>query len=165
MSTELFTFFWDGPFSQWYPAKFTASCIKFNCAEQFMMWSKATTFDDLATARLIMEKRDPRLQKQLGRKVKDFDPEIWDKIKNKVVEEASFFKFSQNPLLLQRLYETEGTTLVEASPYDKIWGIGLAADDPKAENRSTWQGQNLLGEILTEVRGDFMNGNYGPSLF
>ena len=66
--------------------------------------------------------------------------------------QGNYAKFTQNPDLLKTLIDTIGTTLVEASPYDKVWGIGLAEDDPKALNRETWEGTNWLGEVLTDLR-------------
>lgn len=155
---EQFTFFWNGPFSQWYPSTFTMGANTFTRAEQAMMYGKAVLFRDIPVAIEIMNTDDPKVQKALGRKVKNFDPQIWDRYKRTIVYQANHAKFTQNPTLLKALLDTRGTTLVEASPYDRVWGIGLAEHDPLALNRETWKGQNLLGEILTELREDLIKG-------
>lgn len=149
---EKFTLFWDGPFSQWYPSSFTVNHLKFNCAEQFMMYAKALLFHDLETAEEILQATSPKDQKALGRKIRNFDAEIWALFREGIVYTGSYAKFTQNPTLQEILLATQGTTLVEASPYDKIWGIGLGENDPQALSRATWKGLNLLGETLTRVR-------------
>lgn len=149
---EKFTLFWDGPFSQWYPSEFTVHDLKFNCAEQFMMYGKAILFGDLETASNILEAVSPKEQKALGRTIQNFDEGVWGLFREGVVYTASYAKFTQNPELQEGLLATKGTTLVEASPYDKIWGIGLSESDPRARNRAEWDGLNLLGETLTRVR-------------
>lgn len=152
---EKFTFFWNGPFSQWHPSPFEALDRRFTCAEQFMMYCKADAMEDFETAEKIMQTSDPKQQKALGRQVKNFDVELWENISFYVVSIGSVHKFQQNPVLLEELLATKGTTLVEASPYDKIWGIGLAANDPRALDRTKWLGENRLGNILTQVRDKY----------
>jgi ribA/ribD-fused uncharacterized protein len=154
--TEKFTFFYGGPFSQWYKAPFYVGGHTYNCAEQFMMASKASIFNDTETFDLIMAETNPRLQKALGREVKNFDPEKWDRIASAVVFNGNFYKFSQNADIKEILLRTAGTTIVEASPKDTIWGIGLAADDPRAQDRSQWLGKNRLGYVLTRLREHFL---------
>lgn len=149
---EKFTLFWDGVFSQWYPSKFTVNHLKFNCAEQFMMYGKAILFHDFETAELILQAASPKDQKALGRKIRNFDQDIWMLFREGIVYTGSYAKFTQTSTLQEILLATKGTTLVEASPYDKIWGIGLSENDPNALNRATWNGLNLLGETLTRVR-------------
>ena len=151
MSKE-YTFFWSGPFSQWYPSKFTVGELTFNCAEQFMMYSKATFFGDKETAELIMQSTNPKEQKALGRKVKNFDAEKWNDVAKAFVYTGNMEKFNQNPKLKQILLDTDGTTLVEASPYDKIWGIGLDEKTAKVTPVEKWPGTNWLGEVLTSLR-------------
>ena len=158
---EEFTFFWDGPFSQWEPCYFEIDGIEYNCAEQFMMAEKAKLFGDLDTLEMIMDTDVPRTQKALGRQVSGFVKEIWEDDEEtesgqpycwEVVWRGSMAKFSQNEHLLNALLSTDGTTIVEASPEDHIWGIGLAEGHPGCYSRHTWQGQNWLGEVLTNVR-------------
>lgn len=149
---ENFTLFWHGPFSQWHQCKFTIAEVEYNSAEQYMMAEKAKLFNDEETLAKIMSTISPRTQKSLGRKVKNFDPEIWQNNAKCIVFKGNIAKFSQNQELLDQLINTQGTTLVEASPFDRIWGIGLGPDHQNAKNRSKWRGKNWLGEILTEVR-------------
>lgn len=150
--SEQFTFFWRGPFSQWHRCSFTVDGVTYNCAEQYMMHQKALFFEDNDTAKKIMEATNPKIQKALGRKVTPFDEHKWSGVARDVVLKGNLAKFKQNPDLLEKLLSTTGTTLVEASPYDKIWGIGLAEDDPKAQDRTTWRGKNWLGQVLTAAR-------------
>jgi ribA/ribD-fused uncharacterized protein len=149
---ETFTLFWNGPFSQWHPCEFVINHLKFNCAEQFMMYSKAILFSDNQTAEKILQTASPKEQKDLGRKVHNFDEEVWIMFCDGIVYTGSHAKFTQDLDLQEMLLATKGTTLVEASPYDKIWGIGLSESDPKAKIRTEWNGQNRLGETLTRVR-------------
>lgn len=156
MDTERYTFFWGGPFSQWHMRTFHVDGLPYSCAEQYMMDMKASLFKDRKTAELIYQATSPKEMKRLGRLVQGFDPVIWEQKAFNIVKVANLSKFSQNPDLWDLLEATVGTTLVEASPYDKVWGIGLAADDPRAQNRDTWQGRNLLGQALTQVRDELL---------
>lgn len=153
-----FTFFFTeaSPFSQWYRCSFTVDGHTFNCAEQYMMHGKATLFGDSETATKILAADHPREHKALGRKVTAFDDATWKRERERIVRAGNHAKFTQNAELRELLLATEGTTLVEASPYDKIWGIGLAATDPRAQDPAQWKGQNLLGKILTELRDQLL---------
>jgi ribA/ribD-fused uncharacterized protein len=159
LEPERFTFFWDGPFSQWEYAEFTVDGVEYNCAEQFMMAEKARLFGDSDTLRWIMESDDPRTQKKLGRVVDGFERRVWEAEDDDgiphccaIVWRGNHAKFTQNEHLLELLLDTAGTTLVEASPEDSLWGIGLSEDDPRAHDRTTWAGLNWLGETLTDLR-------------
>lgn len=156
---EQFTLFWNGPFSQWEPSIFVMDGVEYNCCEQYMMAEKARLFGDEGTLDEILEAEDPGRQKALGRQVSNFDIDIWQEEEDNgqphcwnIVWRGNMAKFSQNPHLLKRLLKTKGTTLVEASPYDLIWGIGLKASDSRAHNRENWPGKNWLGEVVTAVR-------------
>jgi ribA/ribD-fused uncharacterized protein len=150
----MFTFFFTeaSPFSQWYRCRFVVGQNTFNCAEQFMMHGKALLFGDAAVAAQVLAADHPREHKALGRKVKAFDDATWKRERERIVLEGNRAKFTQNPQLLELLLATRGTTLVEASPYDRIWGIGLAATSPRAQDPTQWRGQNLLGKLLTALR-------------
>ena len=151
---EEFTFFWHGPFSQWYMRDFIVKDVTYNCAEQYMMAHKARLFGDDDMYAQIMTSSNPKDQKRLGRQVRNYREEIWgtyDGYARITVRDANMAKFTQHTDLRAKLLGTTGT-LVEASPYDKIWGIGLREDGPRALNRYTWLGTNWLGYILTEVR-------------
>ena len=153
MIEEKYTFFWNGPFSQWDESPFMAlDGLMYNCAEQFMMGQKALLFQDEETFKKIMTTTNPREQKKLGRQVKNFNPIIWNTMSTLFVYDANLFKFSQNEKHREALLATGDTILVEASPYDKIWGVSLSEDDPRINDMSTWQGQNRLGFILTRIR-------------
>jgi ribA/ribD-fused uncharacterized protein len=153
-----YTFFFTeaSPFSQWYRCAFTVDGNAFGCAEQFMMHGKAVLFGDAAMAARILAATHPREHKALGRKVASFDDAIWRREREGIVRAGSHAKFTQNADLRALLLATRGTTLVEASPYDRIWGIGLAATSPNANDPTKWRGQNLLGKILTALREDLL---------
>lgn len=157
---EKFTFFWNGPFSQWEECEFEIDGITYNCAEQYMMAMKANMFKDDDTLDRIMEADHPREQKKLGRLVKGFNADRWNAVAKEIVYEGNYAKFTQNDDLLKKLLATKGTTLVEASPYDCIWGIGLKETDKAAKDRSKWRGTNWLGEILTGLREDLIDEGY-----
>ncbi len=156
MSSYTFFFTEASPFSQWYRCTFAVGGTTFNCAEQFMMHGKAMLFDDAAVATEILAATHPRDHKALGRKVKHFDDGAWRRQRETIVMAGNRAKFTQNPELRELLVATKGTTLVEASPYDKSWGIGLAATDPRAQDQAQWKGHNLLGNILTALRNELL---------
>jgi ribA/ribD-fused uncharacterized protein len=156
VSKEQFTFFWHGPFSQWHGCRFKIDGIIYNCAEQYMMAQKAVLFKDEDALAKIMATGSPRIQKGLGRKVRGFNPSKWDACSREIVYRGNWAKFTQNDDLQELLLATKGTTIVEASPSDSIWGIGLGEDDPRAWDRKTWRGKNWLGEVLTRVRDDIL---------
>lgn len=124
----------------------------FVTGEQAMMWKKAMLFDDSEIAAAIQEAQDPGKQKALGRKVRGFDEATWDAHKRQIVTEVSRAKYLQNKGLRRKLFQTAPKKLVEASPFDVIWGIGLDAADAQNTTEEYWPGQNLLGQILTQVR-------------
>lgn len=160
-----FLFFWgrqaspDGnltasSLSQWWPSEFKESIETYRCAEQYMMASKARLFGDTAILSDIMKSYDPKTVKALGRKVKNFDETIWDRVKYGVVLNGSYLKFSQNKPLRDFLLSTKDKILVEASPYDAVWGIKMSASDEGAYNPLKWKGENLLGFALMEARDE-----------
>lgn len=111
---------------------------------------------DQDNAEIIMALDVPYEIEQLGKKVKNFNAERWEKARQAIVERGNTEKFSQNEALKAILFDTFPKTLVEANPLDDIWGIGLTREDKRAWNQLTWKGQNLLGEILTKVRSKLM---------
>ena len=138
--------------SQWYDSSFKIDGILYQTSEQYMMSKKALLFNDNEANLKIMEEKDPKVYKELGRQVKGFSPKIWDEKKFKIVVEGNLAKFSQNEKLKQYLLNTKDKILVEASPYDKIWGIGMDENDKDILNPEKWKGQNLLGKALMKVR-------------
>ena len=137
--------------SQWFQRDFIIDNLTYRNAEQYMMAKKALLFNDEEIFQKIMAETSPKKIKALGRKVKGFNPDVWDENAERFVYEANLAKFSQNEDLKEFLLSTKGI-IVEASPYDKIWGIGLKSSDPKALSRDTWNGENKLGFVLTRVR-------------
>lgn len=138
--------------SQWFPAPFRVEGTAFPTAEHFMMWSKGNLFGDAETAQAVLAAGSPASAKQLGRQVRGFVEATWVVHRRQIVVRASVEKFSQNPELGSFLAQTGTKLLVEASPTDRIWGIGLSASDQGAENPLQWQGLNLLGFALMEAR-------------
>ncbi len=139
-------------FSQWYPTPILIDETRYATAEHWMMASKARLFKDDEILAQILESTDPKEAKALGRKVKNFDGVRWMNEARRFVTEGNVAKFGQNSDLKAFLLRTGDAVLVEASPNDSIWGIGLKADDKRAKHPSTWQGQNLLGFALMDVR-------------
>lgn len=142
----------DSCLSNWWLKDFSIQGITYCCVEQFMMASKARMFDDAEMEGKIMECQDPKLMKQMGRKIKNFDAKVWDDVKYLVVLNGNWCKFSQNPELRRFLVSTGDIFLAEASPYDSVWGIKLSKKSSMCKNPLFWKGQNLLGFALTEVR-------------
>ena len=154
-----FVFFWnpdptpEGRLSQWWPADFAVDGVTYCCMEQYMMAEKARVFGDGPILSRILASADPGEIKALGRQVAGFDGRVWDVHKYTVVLEGNFQKFLQNPELKRLLLDTGERVLTEASPYDRIWGIGLGREEPDAALPPRWLGQNLVGFALMEVRG------------
>ncbi|MBQ2363197.1 MAG: NADAR family protein [Bacteroidaceae bacterium] len=144
-------------FSQWYDVYFEVDGIQYHTTEQYMMASKARLFGDEDTLKEIMNATNPSEYKKLGRKVKGFEPTLWDEKKLDIVVEGNKAKFGQNPELKEYLLSTDDAILVEASPYDNIWGIGLDRDTAINGKVEDWKGQNLLGCALMEVRDYLRN--------
>jgi hypothetical protein len=152
-------FFLKGFLSQWFNSPFTATHeafgkpVDFKNCEQFMMASKAVIFDDVESFEKIMAAgANPRIAKDLGRKVKNFDHNVWDQVKLAVVTMGNTFKFTQNPQLAIQLKMTHGYVLLEANLYDKVWGTGVDIDDPRLVDMLEFPGENLLGRALMQVR-------------
>lgn len=157
--TDTMVLFWDGWPSQWHPSPFfDQNFILYKTAEQYMMAEKARFFNDQIAVEKIMAARSPGEQKKIGRLVgtfegaRPFDPEAWAVESRIVVKRGTLFKFTQNPDLRQAMLDSGDKIIVEASPYDKIWGIGLGEDDPRALDPAQWQGLNWLGEAVMDVR-------------
>lgn len=157
-----FVFFWGHQptpgritaacFSQWYDAPFSADGELYATAEHFMMAEKAALFGDHETRAQILQASNPGAAKALGRQVRGFNEAVWLQRRFAIVVRANACKFAQNPRLEHFLRQTGSRVLVEASPVDRVWGIGLSQDDAKVSNPNEWQGLNLLGFALMQVR-------------
>jgi ribA/ribD-fused uncharacterized protein len=143
-------------FSQWWEKEFSVNGISYPTAEHFMMAEKARLFGDKQILEEILKAKTPAEVKKLGRKIKNFDEEIWLENRFKIVVEGNYHKFS-DPIYTAFLLGTGNKIIVEASPMDTIWGIGLAQDSNKIYNPNTWRGLNLLGFALMEVRDRLRN--------
>jgi ribA/ribD-fused uncharacterized protein len=138
--------------SQWYPSPFTVAGVRYATAEHYMMAGKARLFGDTEAERLVLAADDPGTAKGAGRKVRGFDEDTWARHRYDLVVAANTAKFGQHRALGGFLLSTGEKILVEASPYDTVWGIGLSATQPEASHPARWRGQNLLGFALMDVR-------------
>jgi ribA/ribD-fused uncharacterized protein len=143
--------------SNWHPCRFRYHGVNFTSVEQFMMFSKAKLFGDENLAVEILAARHPKDQRAIGRGVKGFDLATWEGKREAIVYVGCREKFAQNPGLRSLLLATAPTELVEASPYDRIWGVGLGERDPLILDKANWRGANLLGVTLMKVR-DTLSG-------
>jgi hypothetical protein len=124
--------------SQWWPSPFTVDGVAYATAEHWMMAGKARLFEDA--------------EAEAGRLVRGFDEATWERERFRIVVEGSVHKFAADGALREFLLNTGDRVLVEASPVDRVWGIGLAADDAAASDPERWKGLNLLGFALMEAR-------------
>lgn len=138
--------------SQWFPAGFALDGNHYATAEHYMMARKALLFNDFAAYDRIRAATHPNEAKRIGREIVGFEAATWNDRRVAIVVAGNLAKFGQNPALKTFLLNTGDRVLVEASPLDRIWGIGLAGDDPKAEQPEQWRGLNLLGFALMQVR-------------
>jgi ribA/ribD-fused uncharacterized protein len=152
--------FWGGIYSQWYRSPFTVDGVPYRTAEHYMMAGKARVFGDTDSLEKIMDERDPSEAKKLGKLIKGWDDKVWSALRFQIVCRGSYEKFRQNPELMAQLIATGNREIVEASPYDRIWGVGLSEEDAlafwkKAQNSvpaTPWPGLNLLGKALMVAR-------------
>lgn len=138
--------------SQWYPAAFEVDGVRYPTAEHFMMAGKARLFRDAEACTRILRARTPAEAKAIGREVQDYEDDAWEKARASVVVRGNVAKFGQHTPLREFLRRTGKRVLVEASPRDTVWGIGLAASNPDARDPAKWRGRNLLGFALMEAR-------------
>ncbi|MEX3984130.1 NADAR family protein [Paraburkholderia sp. EG287A] len=165
-TTDTMVLFWQTPevYSNWHVLGFRESDIEFVHSEQYMMWCKAMLFGDAATAAAILKETDARTIKYLGRAVKGYQESAWQRVRMPMMVRGCWLKFSQNAAARAEILATGDRILVEASPYDMLWGIGLTEDDPRALDQQRWLGRNLLGEALMEVRRLLRAGEEAPML-
>lgn len=142
----------NGYLSNWYLSRFTVNEITFSSMEQYMMYNKAIVFCDKEIAKQILEIDDVSLIKDLGRKVKNYNDNYWNGVRQIIVYEGLYAKFSQNEELKKQLLSTGNAILAECAVRDLIWGIGLSMHDPDRFDRNKWRGQSLLGYATMRVR-------------
>lgn len=138
--------------SQWWNCSFQVKNRTYHTAEQYMMAQKALLFKDEKIFKRIMEADHPGEYKRLGREIVNFSDKIWKQHRMRIVVEGNCAKFSQNPELKAYLLSTKDRVLVEASPHDRIWGIGMSKSNPQIENPTAWKGLNCLGFALMQTR-------------
>lgn len=143
--------------SNWYSTRFKINGHTYTTSEQYMMAQKALLFNDLFIYEAILNADTPRESQKLGRKVQGFNQSIWNSNKFKIVVQGNLAKFSQNRLLGNFLIQTGSKILVEAAPNDKVWGIGMSESDTRAVDPNNWDGLNLLGFALMEVRAKLLS--------
>ncbi|XP_057314510.1 uncharacterized protein F44E2.8-like [Hydractinia symbiolongicarpus] len=147
----------DDIYSQFYPCSFTVDGVRYNCCEQYMMHQKALLFKDQEMASKIMKETNPRIIKSYGRKVKNFDDEVWTENCRDVVYKGNLAKFSQNENLKSKLLLTGTKLIAEASPTDRRWGIGLSKSNSKSHKPKEWRGKNWLGGAIMKVRSELVD--------
>lgn len=143
-------------FSQWWLEDFEIDGEIYKSAEHYMMAEKARLFDNEEIRKKIIECKSPAEVKKLGRQVTNFNQEIWQNNCFEIVKKANYYKFTQNENLKEFIINTKNRILVEASPVDPIWGIGMAEDHKDIMNPNKWRGDNLLGFALMEVRDELL---------
>lgn len=141
-------------FSQWWKSEFWSDFTQYCCMEQYMMAKKAELFGDEEIRQQILQCNEPKQIKALGRKVRNFDENVWDEVKYSIVLDGNYHKFTQNKELREFLLSTGDSIIAEASPYDGIWGIKMKQTDENILNPLKWKGENLLGFALMEVRDE-----------
>lgn len=142
-------------FSQWHPCSFVDNDgVAYTSAEQYMMAKKAAMFGDVDTLRKIMSTDDPRVIKAHGRNVRNFDDATWRAAAYSIVVRGNRLKFCQDPDLRDVLMGTGDNMLVEASPSDRVWGIGMTAAQARTTAPEQWKGTNLLGKALVQARDE-----------
>jgi ribA/ribD-fused uncharacterized protein len=152
--TDKYVFFWGSEFSNWDDCRFKYKNLNFYSTEQAFMYEKALHFGDIETAEEIIKTPHPKTCKELGRMVKNFNAEEWSKVSYDIMVDVNYAKYKQNIRHRALLIATEDKIIVEASPFDTIWGIGLHWRDDKVLDEANWLGQNLLGKALMRVRDE-----------
>lgn len=142
----------NGYLSNWYPSEFIVNGTVFSSMEQYMMYKKAVYFHDKEIADKILMTDDVVEIKALGRLVANYNDNYWNGVRQIIVFEGLFAKFSQNEDLKSQLKAMGNTLLAECAVSDRIWGIGLSMKDPDRFEIDKWKGQNLLGYALMMVR-------------
>ena len=146
--------FWGSQLSNFYPCKFVLDDEIWISSEQYFMASKAQCFFDEESYLQIRKTTTPEEAKKLGRKVKGFNDSVWNMVKYHVMKDAVYAKFSQNEDLKKFLLspEFEEKYFVEGSPFDGVWGVKIDYRNPDIDNPENWNGENLLGKVLNEIR-------------
>ncbi len=163
VTTDTMVLFWgdESIYSNFYPVSFIYDDIDFKNSEAAYMYKKALYFKDYKIADTIIFNQEPPIKaKKLGRKVVGYDDVEWSKVRYNIMLDVVKEKFFQNVPLMKEILSTEDKLIVEASPYDEIWGVGLSEVDPEIHDVNNWTGMNLLGNVLMEVRDEIRHWIY-----
>lgn len=158
--TNKHVFFYGTFLSNWYDSHFEIDWVSYHSSEHYFMAKKASYFGDYETFAKILATDDPKEAKALGRTVKNFDADLWSRVSEKIMYRGVYEKFYQNPIIRKQLLNLSTKKFVEASPYDKIWGIGLGMDNEDIFDENLWKGQNLLGKVLDQVAFNLKDFGY-----
>ncbi|MEA3228970.1 MAG: NADAR family protein [Campylobacterota bacterium] len=148
--------------SQWHKCSFRDKFdTLYNSTEQYMMAEKALLFEGKnGVYDEIMQSKDMKIIKNLGKKVEGFNQELWDEKKEQIVYDGNYLKFSQNEKFKKYLLSTKNSLIIEANPNDTIWACGLSPNNPNLRDKTQWKGKNLLGFILMRVRENLSDNSY-----
>jgi ribA/ribD-fused uncharacterized protein len=169
LETETGVYFWGGILSNWAKIGFTAQAEidgafeRYNTSEQYMMRVKADLFKDADAATRVMATSDPRKQKAIGRSIQGYSDAVWDGAARDLTYPGVYAKFEQNAKERDLLLSTCDKIIVEASPLDTKWGVGLEHLDERIFDKSQWRGTNWLGHMLMRARDDLRAGT--PPVF
>jgi len=152
VETDECVLFWSGWPSQHAPATFEVCGVWYNCTQQYLMAERARMFGDADRLDDIMWSRDPVQQTVLGHAVKNCDEARWRRAVPAMLLRGNMAKYAQNATLKRLLLATHPKVLVQASPYDTVYGVGLTPHDPRALDPEHWRGLNLLGTALMQTR-------------
>lgn len=157
--TDTHVYFYTNWLSNWKICKIVdpTTKLEFATTEQLYMWYKAQFFGDTETLKKLELATDPKIAKDLGRVVANYQDDLWECVRYGYMVYVNYLKYTQNPELKEKLLATENKILVEASKIDKVWGVGLAADDPLILDEKNWTGRNLLGKAIMDVRNLIKN--------
>ena len=153
--SEQFEFFWksSSPFSNFFKCSFVdLNGVVYSSTEQYVMYKKAILFNDDISAKLILNSNNPRFAKDQGRKVTNFNQKTWVNNRELIMFQGNILKFTQNDKLKKIMLNVNNRKFVEASPYDKIWGVGMSTNNKLINDPKNWKGLNLLGVCLTKEK-------------
>lgn len=150
-------YFWGSIFSNFFFMPIRYKGIKFPTTEHAFMWEKANYFDDKIIANMILDIPHPNGAKSLGREIKNYNDKEWSKVRYDYMLEVNRVKWK---MLKDVLVLTENKIIVEASPTDRIWGVGLSQENPKILDQSNWLGENLLGKVIMQIRDELHKNVY-----
>ena len=164
--SDKYVYFWRGFIGNWFKSPIIEVIDEypyhFLNVEQYFMYMKARTFGDEEQCKNILGCKTPKEAKNYGRLVKNYNDKVWDEKRYEIMKRGIYLKFTQNKKLKEMLLskEYDEREFVEASPYDRIWGVGLSEDNPLIDDKLNWKGRNLMGKAVTEVREQILQDEF-----